>query len=76
MIFKKHFKIKPVPKVRFNLYEKEANSRKKVNIKGAFSLWDTDALPMKKLKNGAFTATVDFDQREKYQPRYLLDNID
>ena len=76
MIIKKHLKIKPVPKVRLNLYEKEANSRKKVNIKGEFSVWDIDTLPVKKLKKGAFTATVDFDQREKHQSRFLLDNID
>lgn len=76
MITKKHLKTKPVCKVTFKISEKEAISRKKANIVGEFSVWDIDANPMKKLKNGAFTATVDFEQGKKHQFRYLLDNID
>jgi hypothetical protein len=76
MITKKQLKSKPVSKFTFKLSEKEAISRKKANIAGEFSVWDIDATPMKKLKNGTFTATVDFEQEKKHQFRYLLDNID
>jgi len=76
MIIKKHLKTKPVPKVRFKLSEKESNFRNKVNIMGEFSVWDFDANPMKKLKNGAFTATINIEQGKKHQSRDLLDNID
>jgi hypothetical protein len=31
---------------------------------------------MKKLKNGNFTATVDFEQNQEHQFRYLMDNTD
>ena len=76
MITKNQLKSKPVCKVTFKLSEKEANSAKKVNIVGEFNNWNINATPMKKLKSGAFTATVDLTQGKEHQFRYLMDNTD
>jgi len=76
MITKKQLKSRPFCKVTFKLSEKETHSAKKANIVGEFNNWDIDATPMKRLKNGAFTATVNFAQGKEHQFRYLLDSID
>ena len=76
MITKKRLKTRPVCKVTFTLSEKEANFAKKANIVGDFNKWDSDATPMKRLKKGVFTTTVDFEQGKEHQFRYLLDDTD
>lgn len=76
MIIKRRLKSRPVCKVTFKLSAKEASSAKKINIVGEFNDWDFHATPMKKLKDGTFTATVDLEQGKEHQFRYLLDNTD
>ena len=76
MITKKQFKTKSVCEVRFKSAEKEAISRKKANILVEFNRWGIDSSPKKKMKNGVFTATVDFGKGKEPQLSYLLDNID
>jgi 1,4-alpha-glucan branching enzyme len=39
---------------------------------GEFNGWSTTAHPMKRLKNGGFTATLDLEKGREYQFRYLL----
>ncbi|MEM8861329.1 MAG: isoamylase early set domain-containing protein [Chloroflexota bacterium] len=41
---------------------------------GEFNKWDFDANPMKKLKNGDFSATLSLQAGQSYRFRYLLDN--
>ena len=40
---------------------------------GEFNGWDPEANPMKKLKDGSFSATVSLPAGESYRFRYLLD---
>ena len=74
MIIKKQLKSRPICKVTFKLPAKEANAAKKINIVGEFNDWDFHATPMKRLRKGDFTATVDLEQGKEHQFRYLLDD--
>jgi 1,4-alpha-glucan branching enzyme len=75
MSIKKQFlKTRPVCKVTFRLSEEEVKNAAKVNLVGDFNNWNTKQMPMKKLKNGSFTVTIDFDKNCDYQFRYLVDN--
>ena len=75
MSFKKtYLKSKPVCKVNFKLSKEEAKSAQKVQLVGDFNAWDEKATPMKKLKNGSFSATIDVAKDAQYQFRYLLDD--
>ncbi|MGJ8680191.1 isoamylase early set domain-containing protein [Paraglaciecola sp.] len=75
MAFKKQYlKSKSVCKVTFKLTKEEAQQASKVSLVGEFNDWDQTSLPMKKLKNGGFTTTVDLPKDSTYQFRYLLDN--
>lgn len=71
---KKFLKSKPVCKVTFKLTPEEAKRAKKVQLVGEFNDWDKTSSPMKKLKNGAFTQTVDLPAGKEYRFRYLLDD--
>ena len=74
MSFKKtYLKSKPVCKVSFKLSKEEAKDAEKVQLVGDFNAWDKQATPMKKLKNGAFSASINVAKDEQYQFRYLLD---
>lgn len=74
MSFKKQYlKSKPVCKVTFKLSKEEAKNADTVSIVGDFNEWDASAAPMKKLKNGSFSATVSVAIDTDYQFRYLLD---
>jgi 1,4-alpha-glucan branching enzyme len=72
-IKKQYLKRRPICKVTFRIPEKTGNSHKTANIVGEFNNWNLASTPMKKLKIGAFTATIDLVRGEKYQFRYLLD---
>ena len=76
MISKKWLKTRPVCKVTFKLPKKEVKSVKKVNIVGEFNQWDLHATPMKKLKDGSFSVTVDLEQGKEHQFRYLLNDTE
>lgn len=71
---KKYLKSKPVCKVSFEVPKEAANSAEKICIVGEFNDWDEKATPMKKLKNGKFTATLDLSTGKEYQFRYLVDD--
>ena len=70
---KKFLKSKPICKVTFKLTQEEAQSAESVQLIGEFNNWASDAAPMKKLKNGGFTQTVDLDADKEFRFRYLLD---
>jgi 1,4-alpha-glucan branching enzyme len=40
---------------------------------GEFNNWDEAATPMKALKSGGFSVTVDLESGQNYQYRFLLD---
>lgn len=74
MSIKKQFlKSKPVCKVTFRISEEMGNSAGTAHVVGEFNNWNFSSTPMKKLKNGAFTATLDLEKGREYQFRYLLD---
>lgn len=73
---KQYLKSKPICKVTFKLSKEESQSAANVALVGDFNGWDKNALEMKKLKNGGFTATVDLDKDKHYQFRYLLNGKD
>ncbi|MFB6318298.1 isoamylase early set domain-containing protein [Saccharicrinis sp. FJH54] len=75
MSFKKTFlKSKPVCKVAFRLSKSEVEHAGDVKILGSFNNWDTSAEPMKQLKNGDYTATLELPVDQDIEFRYLVDN--
>ena len=68
---KRFLKSKPVCKVTFRLPRKMVKDASHVHLVGEFNHWNILATPMKKLKNGDFTATVDLGLYREYEFRYL-----
>jgi 1,4-alpha-glucan branching enzyme len=60
-------------KVTFSLPRDAAPDARKITVVGDFNNWDMKATPMKKLKNGNFTATLKLDAGKDYRFRYLID---
>ena len=76
MAFKKQYlKTRPVCKVTFRLPKEAAKSAKVVHIVSDFNDWNIYATPMKRLKTGDFTLTVDLNINKEYQYRYLIDEM-
>ena len=73
-IKKQYLKSKPVCKVTFRLPGEAAGSAESATIVGEFNDWNIYATPMKRLKNGSFTLTIDLEPNREYQFRYLLDD--
>ena len=72
-IKKKYLKSKPICKVTFKIPPEVGNSAKNAKVVGEFNDWSFTANPMKRLKNGSFTTTIDLEKGRGYQFRYLLD---
>jgi 1,4-alpha-glucan branching enzyme len=74
-IKKQYFKNKGICKVTFSVPpESEGNEVQKVHVVGEFNNWSISVTPMKRTKNGVFTASVDLKPGQEYQFRYLLDD--
>ena len=73
-IKKQYLKSKPVCKVTFRISGKLGNSASTAYIVGEFNDWNSSSTPMKKLKTGAFTTTLNLEKGKEYQFRYLLDS--
>ena len=73
-IKKQYLKRQPVCKVTFRISEEIGKSAGIAHVVGEFNNWDFFSTPMKKLKKGAFTATLNLAKGRDYQFRYLLDN--
>ncbi len=58
----------------FKLSDQQAQSARSAALVGEFNNWSPDAMPMRKLKNGAFTTTIDLEQGKKYCFKYLVDD--
>lgn len=73
-IKKKFLKNKPVCKATFELSKEAAQAATSVRVVGDFNNWDPkEGVPMKALKDGKFTATIDLEAGKEYQFRYLID---
>ncbi len=73
-IKKQYLKTKPVCKVTFRISEEIGNSAGTAHVVGEFNNWDFVSTPMRRLKTGAFTTTLDLEKGREYQFRYLLDD--
>ena len=72
---KRYLKSKPVCKVTFRLSKSVVQSAAHVHLVGEFNQWNILATPMKRLKNGGFTLTLDLEPNRSYQFRYLIDQV-
>ncbi|MGB5747038.1 MAG: isoamylase early set domain-containing protein [Desulfobacterales bacterium] len=72
-IRKQYLKSRPLCKATFRIPEEMGSSAKSAHIVGEFNDWTFFSNPMKKLKSGAFTATLELEPGREYQFRYLLD---
>lgn len=70
---KRYLKTKPVCKVTFRLPRETAEWAASAAVLGEFNGWSGKKNPMKKLKDGGFTATIELPKGESYEFRYLLD---
>ncbi len=72
MSLKKQFlKSKPVCKVTFRLSKEDANGAKDAKLVGSFTSWEEDAIGMKALKSGDFTAIVSLPAGESFEYRFV-----
>jgi 1,4-alpha-glucan branching enzyme len=70
---KQYLKRNSACKVTFSVPKQAAGSATNVNLVGDFNDWDRDTTPMKRLKNGTFTATLTLEPNKEYHFRYLVD---
>lgn len=70
---KQYLKTKACCRVTFRLDKNAVGGARTVALAGDFNDWQTDRTPMKALKNGDFTVTVQLDQGREYQYRFVLD---
>lgn len=71
---KQYFKTKPYCKVTFHLSKKKAGAAHKVAVAGDFNEWKSDRTPMKVLRSGDFTATLQLPKGHEYQYRFVIDD--
>jgi len=72
-IKKEYLKSKKAVKVTFRLPKIAVASAKNVHIVGDFNGWSVYANPMKKLKKGEYTVTLELKAGKEYHFRYLID---
>jgi 1,4-alpha-glucan branching enzyme len=70
MLKKQTLKTKPVCKVTFSLPAQVQGDT--VFLVGDFNGWQEDSTPMKRNKDGSFSATLELEQGKEYQFRYLV----
>ena len=71
-IKKKFLKSKPVCKVTFKLDKDMTGEADSAFVVGDFNNWNPVENPMKALKNGGFTTTIDLESGQEYEFRYLV----
>lgn len=69
-IQKQFLKSKPECKVTFSIQAKEA---KTVEVAGAFNNWESQNMPLKKLKNGTFKGSLNLQTNKNYEFKYVVD---
>lgn len=70
---KQYFKTKPYCKVTFHLDKTTAPSAREAYIAADFNSWRPERTPMKALKNGSFTVSLNLDKGHEYQYRFVVD---
>ena len=74
-IKKQYLKSKNSCKVTFRLPRVAAPDAKSVCIVGDFNNWSIHANPMKKLKNGNYTITLELETGREFEFRYLVNSF-
>ncbi len=72
-IKKEYLKSKNVCRTTFKLPKTAVSDAGRVCVVGDFNDWNSSANPMKKSKNGDYTARLDLERGREYQFRYLID---
>lgn len=70
---KQYFKTKPYCRVTFRLGKSMVGSARRAGLAADFNGWQPEKTPMKALKSGDFTVSVDLDKGHEYQFRYVVD---
>ncbi len=70
---KRYVKAGSVCKVTFRLPKEAVRGARRVNIVGDFNDWSMAANPMKPLRSGEFSLTLDLKSGREYRFRYLVD---
>jgi hypothetical protein len=70
---KQYLKSRPSVKVTFRLPGEAAHGAVRVSLVGDFNAWSAEATPMKRLRDGSFTAVVELEQGREYRFRYLIE---
>lgn len=60
-------------KATFRLTSAEVGDAEEVSLLGCFTNWNSEAVPMKRLKSGDFSAVVNFPVDNVFEFRYLVD---
>ena len=74
-LIKEYSNKKQACKVTFRLPRIAASDAKSVCLVGDFNNWSIHSHPMKKLKSGDYTITLELEPRREYQFRYLIDEV-
>ena len=59
--------------VTFSVAPEAAKDVSRAYLVGDFNSWSSTDTPMKKAKDGSYTAKIELDTNREYQFRYLLD---
>lgn len=70
---KKYLKNRHSCKVTFTLPKEAVKGVKKVNVIGDFNNWDKNTNPLKKLRTGNFSTTLELACGRSYRYKYLID---
>jgi Glycogen recognition site of AMP-activated protein kinase len=70
---KQYLKKTKLCKVTFSLDKEAVGDASDVSVVGDFNEWNKGNLPMKRLKNGSFTATITLEPNHEYHFRYFVD---
>lgn len=72
-IKKEYPRNKKICRVTFEVPEFVGNGAQKACVVGEFNNWSITATPMRRGRNGLFSATLDLQKGHEYQFRYLVD---
>ncbi len=71
---KQNLKSKSMCKVTFKFTGNEAKQAQEANLAGDFNDWNPNSIPMKKLKDGSFSTSLNLEANQEYRFRYVSSN--